>query len=98
MTDEAPPRKRHRIRTALISIVVILALLVGGLFVYTSAKDMNGPTFLARYLVTRTSDAGTLFPSRPIDGADSARATPASISPLPARVPWKGKQVTTEKV
>lgn len=98
MTADVPARKRHRIRTTLISIVVVLALLVGGLFVYTSAKDMNGPTFLARYLVTRTSDAGTLFPSRAIDEADTARATPASMSPLPATVSWKGKQVATGKV
>lgn len=98
MSHEAPERKRHRVRSSLISAVAVIALLVGALFVYTSATDMNGPVFLARYLATRTSDAGALFPGRIIEDAQTARPVPRAISPLPSTVPWKGKQADAEKV
>ncbi|MDR7086240.1 CubicO group peptidase (beta-lactamase class C family) [Aeromicrobium panaciterrae] len=98
MTADASPTPRHRIRKALVAFAVVIALLVGGLFAYTSAKDMQGPTFIARFLFTRTSDAGTLFDGRTIDAAAAEHPIPESVRPLPSTVQWMGKPLATEKV
>lgn len=98
MTVEEPRRPRHRLRRGALVVLLVLALAVAGAFVYTSATKMNGPIFIARYLSTRSSDAGTLFAHRSIAASTTPRSLDERLTPLPESVPWKGADVSTEKV
>lgn len=80
------------------SVVVVLLLVVGllGFYGLTTALKMSNPVVLGKYLVTPTSELGTLFPYRTISASKSPRPRPKALQSLDQDVQWGGRSVSVE--
>jgi CubicO group peptidase (beta-lactamase class C family) len=95
--NEPVPTKRRWPRGLAIAVGVVFALVLAS-FAYTAAIGMNNPAFIARYLLTPSSEVGDLFAYRVIPPSERPRPIPEELSSLPAEVPWKGSMTSTEEV
>ncbi len=91
---QAAAPRRPRWRRRLVTMLVVVALLFGGMWVATWVAKIPTPITLAKLLTTDPSAQGSLFASRSVAAPDRPRRFEAAVGRrLPRDVPWKGERI-----